>query len=130
MPGDEPLIVTMFQSLERHLERVGDRLDEADEWMRRADGHMQDLTAKVAIQNGGVKRALTELTDMQAWKHSHDADTLQLAARLEGRRAQRADDLAKVDGLRDFAKEWLPLIVGAILSITGLGAFAWGRWPW
>jgi division protein CdvB (Snf7/Vps24/ESCRT-III family) len=127
------LVVSMFETLQRQIEHVVDRLDEGHLWMDRFERREDDrhgkldvavnkLTDKVAIQNGGVTRALD-------WMRNHDARVIAAAQRLATRQEMRAEDVAKFSAVRDFVKEWMGWIVGGALGIFGVVSIVWGYLP-
>lgn len=121
------LVISMFQSIERQVERIADRLDEGNAWMTKTDGHLREIDNRVATQNGGVVKALAEIAILQEWRRAHDEREQMAEATAAGRKAQRKDDYAKLNGVQAFLADWWPLIFGAILGGFGMFSLVWAK---
>lgn len=117
--------MTEAQILSHVLERLDGLADGISEVKGELIAHthqLEQLNNKVAIQNGGVKAALS---DLAAHKDEHAAaDNV-----AKGRRLQRADDMAKLDAVQSFFEEWKTVIMAAgmgLLLLMAGGGLVWG----
>ena len=78
----------------------------------------QQTLIQATRTNGRMTQAEERLTVMEA-RHAAEDNV------AKGRKDQRADDLKIIDGIRAFASEFWPLIVGAALGGVGVSAFLW-----
>ena len=91
-----------------------------------------EVKAEVVAVAGTAERTLVQATKTNGRMDAAESrlDKIEEGSRLEaaigrGRRAQRDDDLAVVRGVRDFANDFWPLILGAALGGAGVVAFVW-----
>lgn len=96
-----------------------------------SDG-LGELKTQIVAVGGTAERTLLQATKTNGRMDAAEQrlDGIDEAARLTeaaqlGRRAQRDADLAVVRGVRDFANEFWPLIMGATLGGAGVVAFVW-----
>lgn len=134
MSVDETLIMKLFDSLDKKVDQMSERLDTKIDKVTLdiAGTHamIADLNGKVAIQNGGVKKALEKLETHESWQHEHDKRTNHDLAVVEGRKAQRKDDYAKINAVQTFVSDWWPMILGGLIGSVGAISFAWSWHPW
>ena len=93
---------------------------------------LSEVKAEVVAVGGTSERTLVQATKTNGRMDAAESrlNSIELAARLDaalrsGRQAQRSDDLALVRGVRTFANEFWPLILGAALGGAGGVAFLW-----
>ena len=111
LPGVLPNILT-------RLDQLADGIGELKAELVAVGTVGQATLAQATKTNGRMTTAEARLDDMER-RHAKE-DNLAL-----GRKAQRADDLAIIDGVRAFASEFWPMIVGAALGGVGVSAFLW-----
>lgn len=125
------LVVSMFDTLQRQIEQVAQRLDAGNKWMATADQRhetmangINTLSSRVDRQNGGVAKALE-------WMNAHD-DRLKDEANV-ALGGQMVKDKARSRAEAVWAKVEKPVVYGAALLVFGfglrLGAFFIGG-PW
>ena len=111
LPGVLPNILTRLDQLANAIGEVKGELIKV--------GMVGEQTLTQATKtNGRMTDAEARLAAMEA-RHAKEDN---IAA---GRKAQRADDIAIIDGVRAFASEFWPMIVGAALGGVGVSAFLW-----
>lgn len=131
--SDEPAIAALTALLVQHNTQHADDMKEIRDRLTSGDTRMAGLQHSIAE----VKQ-IAEETRVQATRTNGRVTTLeewrslrikQLDAEEEfqrGRKAQRADDMAKLDMARSFIDDWWP-----VLLALGLGAGAvWALVSW
>ena len=124
------LVVSMFESVQRQIEKVCIRLDQATETIMRNEltaterhtllnTEIRDLNTTVRIQNGSV-------AEMRQWKaqhqSTHDGDDLALTVALAnhaGRKAAVQEPVEKIMKLFDFLDKGFAKAILWILLLGG-----------
>ena len=93
---------------------------------------LSEVKAEVVAVGGTSERTLVQATKTNGRMDAAESrlNEIEERGRLDaavgrGRKAQREDDLAVVRGVRDFANDFWPLILGAALGGAGAVAFIW-----
>ena len=111
LPGVLPNILS-------RLDQLADAIGEVKAELVAVGAVGQQTLVQATRTNGRMSDAEAR---MDAMEKRHDKED-NIAV---GRRSQRADDLAIIDGVRAFASEFWPMIVGAALGGVGVSAFLW-----
>lgn len=132
-PVSERDLRTSLTLLASGMNRVDKAIEKFDE---KLDAHKDAVETRLdngAERMGGIEGSVRELERQGKWRNGHIEellvfmDTHQKAdERSNGRKDQRADDLARVKSLRDY---W-PLIAGAVLALSSVASFVFGGPRW
>ena len=113
--GDEDTILPLILG---RLNQLSDGLGELKAQIVAVGGTAERTLVQATRTNGRMDAAESRLTNIEEHGRLDAANT-------RGRKSQREDDLAAIRGLRDFANDFWPLILGAALGGGGAVAFIW-----
>ena len=112
------LVLARLTALTAGHEKLHDSISEVKGELVAVGSTTQQTLAQATKTNGRMDRAEDRLQAVEL--------TLELgAARAEGRREQRRDDLAKVAWVPTFANRWWPVLGLTVLWLSTTGALIW-----
>jgi len=121
------LLQTFMQQHSHDMQEIRQKLDSGGVRM-----------AGIELTLGEVKRDTTEtriqatktngrVTAIEGWEEEHDKRVANEEAFTRGRKAQRADDLEKLDKARSFIQDWWPVGLGLVVGAGAVWAYV--SWP-